>query len=92
MVGEVTRPLKSEIPIEHCASNDTRLLWLWGQKLATVQSIYARTKNLESKMAASLILTGAMLGDLGAIELILRRIEGAAVSDQEVLEADSLPL
>ena len=92
MDGEVTRPLKSEIPSEHCASNDTRLVWLWNQKMATAQSIYARTKDIESKMAASLILEAAMLGDLDAIELLLRRLEGAAVSDQEVLEGDSLPL
>jgi hypothetical protein len=92
MEREVVRALRSEIPREHCSSNDTRLVWLWNQRLATVQSIYARSRDLQSKMAASLVLTAAMTRDLGAIELLLQRLEGSAVTDEEVLEASSLPL
>lgn len=83
---------RSEIPTEHCKSNDTRLAWLWGQRLITVQSIFAQTKDVETKMACSLVLTAAMIGDLGAIELLLQRLEGSPVSDEEVLSADSMPL
>lgn len=86
------RRYRSEIPEEHCVSNDARLQWLWNQRLATVQSIFMRTKDPQTKMAASLTLTAGLLGDLGAIELLLRRLEGGAVSDQAVLESDSLPL
>ena len=92
MASEIVRALRSEIPAAHTASDDTRLLWLWNQRLAVVQSIYARTTDIRSKMAASLTLTAAMTGDLAAIELLLRRLEGAAVADEVVLEADSLRL
>ena len=90
--NEVTRVYRSEIPPEHCTSDDARLLWLWNQRLGTAQSIFSRTRDLRTRMACSLILTCAMIGDLGAIELLLRRLEGAAVSDEAVLEADSMPL
>lgn len=92
MGNEVVRPLRTEIPPEHCASSDARLSWLWNQRLATVQSIYVRTRDVQSKMAAGLILTSTMLGDLGAIELLLQRLEGSAVTDEEVLEEGSMPL
>ena len=92
MAREITRALRSEIPLAHTTSDDTRLMWLWNQRLAVVQSIFARTTDVRTKMAASLTLTAAMTGDLSAIELLLRRLEGAAVTDEAVLEADSLPL
>ena len=92
MADEIARALRSEIPTEHCTSHDARLLWLWNQRLATVQSIFAKTKSIETRMAASLTLSAAMTGDLGAIELLLQRLEGAAVPDEVVLEGDSMPL
>lgn len=89
---EVVRALRSEIPVAHCTSTDARVTWLWNQRLAVTQNVFYRTKDIESKMAASLVLTAAMNADLGAIELLLQRLEGSAVSDQEVLEEDSMPL
>ena len=88
----VNRKLRSEIPQEHCSSNDARLVWLWNQRMATVQSIFMRTQDIQSRMAASLILSAALTNDLGAISLLLQRLEGGAVTDQEVLESDSMPL
>ena len=88
----VSRKLRSEIPAEHCTSNDARLMWLWNQRLATAQSIFIRSKDVQSRMAASLILSAAFTHDLGAITLLLQRLEGGAISDQAVLEADSMVL
>ena len=84
--------LRTEIPEKHCTSNDARLQWLWNQRLATVGNIFERTKDLETRMAASLVMSAAMVGDLGSIELLLRRLEGGAVSDEALLESDSMPL
>jgi len=92
VANEVVRKLPSEIPIDHCSSSDTRIWWLWNQRLAVIQSIFARTKDLETRMACSLMLTAAMTGDLGAIELVFQRIEGAPVPDEVVVEGQSMPL
>lgn len=93
MSSEVTiSHLRSEIPAKHCISDDARIMWLWNQRLATVANIYYNTRDVRSRMAASLVVNAAMVGDLGSIELVFRRIEGGPVSDREVLEGDSLPL
>ena len=89
---EVARALRREIPSAHCTSDDSRLMWLWNQRMIVVQSIYVNTKDIRSKMAASLCLTAGYSNDLGAIELLLRRLEGLAKSDEAVVEEDSLPL
>ena len=84
--------LRSEIPDEHCESDDSRFEWLWMQRLATVGSIYMRTKNIRSRMAAKVVLDATMSANLASIELLIRRLEGGAVSDQTVVEEDSLPI
>ena len=84
--------LRSEIPAKHCASDDTRLQWLWNQRLVTAANIFYKTKDARTRMAASLVMTATAQGDLGAISLLLQRLEGGAISDQEVLESDSMPL
>ena len=89
---EVTRALRLEIPDAHCTSDDSRIMWLWNQRMIVVQSIYVHSKDIRSKMAASLCLTAGYSNDLGAIELLLRRLEGGAKSDEAVVEEDSLPL
>lgn len=88
----VHRRFRSEIPEDHCASADTRLAWLWNQRLAQVQSIFMRSNDSQSRMAAGLCLTAGFTHDLGAIALLLQRIEGGPLSDEEVQERDSMPL
>ena len=90
--NEIVPRLLQEIPAKHCASNDTRLQWLWNQRLAVVQNIFDKTRDIQSQMTASVVLTSVMASDLGAIELLLRRLEGGAVYDEELLEVDSVPL
>ena len=86
------RKLRSEIPEEHRLTDDARLEWLWSQRLIVVHSIYNRTTNVRDKMAAALVLGAAWQANLASIELLLKRLEGGAVPDQEVQEDDSLQL
>jgi len=86
----VERKLRSNIPDEWRASDDTRLEWLWNQRLIVVQSIYYRTDDIRDKLAATVVLGAAWQGNLASIELLLKRLEGGAVQDQVVVEEDSL--
>lgn len=88
----VPRKLRSEIPREHCTSDDARIVWLWNQRMATVQSIFMRSRDVKTRMAASLILNAAFAQQLPAIVLLLQRLEGGAVTDQAILDSDSMPL
>ena len=89
---ELVRKLRSEIPNDHRSSSDSRMEWLWNQRLAVVASIYMRSPNIMDRMAAKLVLDAAMSANLPSIELLLRRLEGGAVSDQTIVEGDSLIL
>ena len=82
--------LRTTIPEEHCASDDTRLEWLWNQRLAVVQSIYMSSKSVRDKMAATLVLNAAWSAHLPSIELLIRRLEGGAVPDTVLAEGESL--
>ena len=84
------RRMLSNIPEEHRVSDDTRLEWLWMQRVIVVQNIYSKTDNNRDRMAASLVLQAAWSAHLGSIEMLLSRLEGGAVPDQIVLEGDSL--
>lgn len=89
---EVARRLTKEIPREHQKSNDTRIMWLWSQRLAVVQQIKMQSPDVQDQMAATLVLTAAMAAYLPSIELVLRRLEGGAIPDEEVVEQDSMPV
>jgi hypothetical protein len=92
MQGKVKRRLFHNIPEEHRASDDTRFEWLWMQSLAQVMSIRENTDNIRDRMAASLVLTAAWMARLPSIELLLQRLEGAAVADSELEEGETLVL
>ena len=82
--------LRVNIPEAHRVSDDTRLAWLWNQRLSVVQSIYMGTKDLRDKMAATLVLSCTIGGgQLPSIELLLKRLEGGPESDEAVQEKDS---
>lgn len=89
---EVARRYRSNIPVKHRVSDDSRIQWLWNQRLIVVQSIYYRTNNARDKMAAALVIQAAWAGDLQSIELVLRRLEGGAVPDEAIQEDGSLVL
>ena len=86
------RAMLRNIPQEHRATDDTRLEWLWNQRIIVVQNIYTHTDNARDKMAASLVLTAAWSANLPSIEMLLRRLEGGAVGDEVLMEDESLSI
>ncbi len=85
---------RSEIPQEHCTSADTKLRWLWNQRFGTVQNIWQHTTDGDSKMAAALCLNAAYVGDITSISQLLHRLEGGALTDEDLLDfgVDTMPI
>lgn len=77
---------RSEIPKEHCRSTDTKLRWLWNQRFGTIQTIWQNTTDGDTKAAATLCLNAAYVGDLTSINLLLTRLEGTPLADDELLD------
>ena len=73
-------------------STDTRMEWMWDQRLEVIGTIYLRSPDLLDVMAARTVLDATLMGSIASIELLLRRLEGGAVSDQTIVEGDSLVL
>lgn len=88
MTGDLVpiRKYRSQIPDSHRQSLDTRIMWLWNQRFGTVQMIWKDTPDLLDKTAATLFLQAIMGADLDSIEQIFQRIEGGAITDDELLE------
>ena len=51
----VARRLRSEIPDEHRKSDDTRLRWLWNQRMAVVEEHMAKAADLLAQEGADTI-------------------------------------
>jgi hypothetical protein len=84
---------RSSIPPEHLTSIDTKLRWLWNQRFGTVQKIWQETEDADTKAAATLCLNAAYLGDLASINIILNRLEGGVLTDQDMLDfSENLPI
>lgn len=84
---------RSSIPEEHLTSIDTKLRWLWNQRFGTVQKIWQETEDADTKAAATLCLNAAYLGDLAAINIILNRLEGGVLTDEDLLDfGESMPI
>lgn len=80
------RKYRSQVPVDHRTSLDTRLLWLWHQRFGTVQTIYSSSPDILDVTAATLILQAIMAKDLKSIQQLFTRLEGNAVYDHEVRE------
>lgn len=83
-----TRQWRTQVPEEHRSSLDTRLHWLWHQRFGTVQTVYSRSNDILDVTAATLILQCIMARDLKSIRQLFTRIEGGAVTDQEIVDSD----
>jgi len=86
----VTSKFRQSIPPEHRGSVDTRLRWLWMQRLGTVQSVWKNSGDWEDQLAATIILQAVMGADLNSIQLLLTRLEGGAQEDEIVSEGPLL--
>lgn len=78
----VQKKYRTSIPEAHQHSLDTRLAWLWMQRMGTVQRIHQETKNTEDRMATTLILQCLWEDDLDAIVLLFKRLEGGPQGDE----------
>jgi len=77
---------RTQVPVDHRASLDTRLVWLWHQRFGTVQTVYASSPDILDVTAATLILQAIMGRDLKSIQQLFTRLEGGALADVEVLD------
>lgn len=87
----VTRKYRNRIPESHRGSLDTRILWLWNQRLGTVQTIWraSQSGDVLDHTAATLILQAVLGKDLDSIVLIFQRLEGGALLDEQVNDRES---
>ena len=80
------RKYRASVPPAHQTSLDTRIKWMWNQRLGTIQMIWRESSDTLDHTAAMLILQAIMAKDLESISQIFQRIEGGALVDEELLE------
>ena len=80
---------RQSIPEEHKTSLDTRLQWLWNQRFGTVQTICMESTDLLDNTACTLVLQAIMGRDLESISMLFNRLEGGALSDEQLADSDS---
>ena len=86
-MSEIERKhFRTSIPKEHRTDYDTRLRWLWNQRFGTVQRVWQQSSDVLDKTAATLIIQAVVGRDLDSIALLLQRLEGGSLVDEEVKE------
>lgn len=88
VVAPPQRKYRNTVPDMHRGSIDTRIMWLWNQRWGTVQMVWQQSPDMLDKTAATLLLQAILAKDLESIALVLQRIEGGALEDQELLERE----
>lgn len=86
LAPERERRYRRQIPEAHQRSMDTRVAWLWNQRVGTVQSIWEHSPDVLDKTAATMILQALLGKDLPSIALIFRRLEGGPVPDEVIAD------
>lgn len=92
VVAVPVRKYRSTIPKAHQASADTRIQWLWNQRFGTVQTIWKDSPDVLDVTAATLVLQAIWGRDLESIAQIFHRLEGGALTDEEVLDRSTPPM
>ena len=85
-----TRRFRGAIPEHHQSSLDTRLQWLWMQRFGTVQMVWKDSKDVLDHTAATLVLQAIMGKDLKSIQQLFERLEGGAITDEQLLDQEPL--
>ena len=80
---------RNQVPDAHRKSIDTRFAWLWNQRFGTVQTICMESTDLLDNTACTLILQAIMGRDLESISMLFNRLEGGALSDEQLADSDS---
>lgn len=83
-----TRKFRKAIPDQHRQSLDTRIMWLWHQRFGTVQMIWKDSPDVLDHTACTLVLQAIMGKDLESIAQLFQRIEGGALTDQEMQDRE----
>jgi hypothetical protein len=92
LVHVPTPKFRREIPEAHRTSVDTRLRWLWNQRFGTIQAVYQFTPDLLDRTAAQMFITAIWSKDLDTIALLLQRLEGGPITDEDLLEQQKATL
>lgn len=82
----LVRKFRKQVPDAHRASLDTRIQWLWNQRFGTVQMVWKDSQDVLDHTAATLLLQAIMGKDIESISQVFERLEGAPVSDVELME------
>lgn len=86
------RKFRRQVPEAHRASLDTRIQWLWNQRFGTVQMVWKESRDVLDHTAATLLLQAIMGKDIESISQVFDRLEGAPVSDAELIERGDEPI
>ncbi|QIN93932.1 hypothetical protein SEA_HANNABELLA_49 [Microbacterium phage Hannabella] len=81
---------RQEIPETHRVSLDTRIRWLWNQRFGTVQSVYKNSKDMLDRTAATMFIQAIWARDMNSVQLILNRLEGGPITDEELVQRQAL--
>lgn len=92
LVAVTQRKYRAEIPAVHRDSLDTRIRWLWHQRFGTVQTIWQQSPDILDHTAAMMILQAIMAKDLESINQVFQRLEGGALTDEQLLDRTQGPL
>ena len=79
---------RSNVPEEWRKTIDTRLYWLWHQRLGTLQMIREKTNDVLDRTAAELVMQAVYGDDLASLLLLLRRLEGGPLGDRATQASD----
>lgn len=88
----VVKRYRKRVPDAHRQSLDTRLRWLWNQRFGTIQTIWKDSDDTLDKTACTLILQALMAKDLPSLTLLLQRLEGGSITDEELADRSDGPL
>lgn len=81
---EPVRKYRKAIPEVHRTSLDTRVQWLWHQRVGRLLPDRLDGAEPLDKTACTLVLQAVIEMDLNSIELIFQRLEGGAQGDEAV--------
>lgn len=86
LVPAKAQRFRNNVPTEWRKSIDTRIYWMWHQRLGTIQQIREKTTDVLDLTAAELVLEAVYGDDLNPLILLLQRLEGGTQRDDRLQE------
>ena len=80
---------RGTIPTQWRKTLDTRIYWLWHQRLGTVQTISKSSDDVLDRVASELVMSAVYGDQLNPLLLLMQRLEGGALLDAD-FEAEIL--